>query len=369
MLPNDDVMIRVMLTGFITALAVGLTFPLSLLIDRSRTRPAGLFGVSVVVIEFILALLLIWMSTWLSWRREHQLALTMWTVAMVGVFILLYLLAVRAKRGRTAGFVGIATAGIALIACMLGNWLPGRPWQHNEWWETGWTIGGFGLLGALTLLGFGRGDTKHWRWLGVAATVGAIVTMFLEIWRGTGSIKVFSLMMSAGMVIALANLIYLLSLKSGQKWVRLATLGSAVTTAVLINVLVITDFDVAEDTLLRIVAAAGIVTACGTLALVVLAVFNRRSDAEFRTAKMMAMTVFCPRCNRKQSIPLGRSACPGCGLRIEIRIEEPRCPTCDYLLYRLTSNRCPECGTLIARGQADATEAGGTKPAEETIAE
>jgi ssDNA-binding Zn-finger/Zn-ribbon topoisomerase 1 len=83
------------------------------------------------------------------------------------------------------------------------------------------------------------------------------------------------------------------------------------------------------------------------MALLVLTRLNRRVDFEPASPELSEMTVVCPRCRRKQAVPIGNSACEACGLRISIRIEDPRCPQCEYLLYGLTSDRCPECGTLI----------------------
>jgi hypothetical protein len=56
----NDVVLRVMGTGFVTAGAALVMLPLSKWVDRKEKRPAGLFGLAAVVIEFILVLMLIW---------------------------------------------------------------------------------------------------------------------------------------------------------------------------------------------------------------------------------------------------------------------------------------------------------------------
>lgn len=104
------------------------------------------------------------------------------------------------------------------------------------------------------------------------------------------------------------------------------------------------------DLMSRIAAAAGIVTACGTLALCVLFRMNRKVDFEPISTDLAEISVVCPRCGKKQAILLEDSVCVGCKLRISIRIEDPRCPQCDYLLYGLESDRCPECGQVISAG-------------------
>ena len=102
-----------------------------------------------------------------------------------------------------------------------------------------------------------------------------------------------------------------------------------------------------DDYILRFAAATGIVAACGSLAMLVLVRFNRRVDVETFSTEVADVTLVCPRCSRKQAIPVGSSSCAACGLRFNLRVEEPRCPDCEYLLYGLTSNTCPECGATV----------------------
>ncbi len=122
--------------------------------------------------------------------------------------------------------------------------------------------------------------------------------------------------------------------------------------AALIVLLVIDDklfpVGIDEEVLGRLAAAGAIVAGCATLAVMVLVRMNRKVDFETLSVELAEITVVCPRCSKKQAIPVGGAICSGCELRISITIEEPRCPKCDYLLYGLPSDRCPECGTLIA---------------------
>lgn len=46
----DHVMVRVMVTGFLTAGAAGLMLPLSRLLDRELHRVAGQFGLALLVV-------------------------------------------------------------------------------------------------------------------------------------------------------------------------------------------------------------------------------------------------------------------------------------------------------------------------------
>jgi hypothetical protein len=92
---------------------------------------------------------------------------------------------------------------------------------------------------------------------------------------------------------------------------------------------------------------------CGSLALVAIALLNRRFDAppiQFSSLKELQLT--CPRCSKAQTLPLGNSACSQCGLKFSIQAAEPQCMQCGYLLYGLSTGRCPECGADAAAAPA-----------------
>ena len=51
---------RLVGTGVTTAVACGLMIPASLLVDRNDRRWAGLLGMAAVIVEFLMALAVIW---------------------------------------------------------------------------------------------------------------------------------------------------------------------------------------------------------------------------------------------------------------------------------------------------------------------
>jgi hypothetical protein len=104
--------------------------------------------------------------------------------------------------------------------------------------------------------------------------------------------------------------------------------------------------------LLRTAAAASLLAACGTLGMIVLARLYRPVEFEPGTTAFVSIDLFCPRCHRRQKLPLGDARCGGCGLKIVTQVEEPRCAGCGYLLYGSTSTTCPECGRPVAAAPA-----------------
>ncbi|MHC4218156.1 MAG: zinc ribbon domain-containing protein [Planctomycetota bacterium] len=343
-LVSSDVIWRVVATGFLTAAAALIMMPLSIMVDRKKLQSAGLFGIVSVVVQFILVLALIWeVHTVVPGRRGWEsVMMTIGAVGVTSVAAMVSLIGLHRPDARIAGFVGLVLTAVVFVFAMLGSWVP--PKYDEECWGTAWTFAAFGTAAAAALIGAGTGDRRYWRWLGVAASAGAVVLLLREIWANKGELETWSLFAAASVYVAWANLIMRVPLKPGQGWLRLATLIAGAATAVL-SELIIFDYD--RELVTRGDAAAAILTACGTLALAVLARLNRRVDFEPMPREMRNITLFCPRCRKKQSLELGGAECKSCGLRIEVRAEEPRCAQCGYLLYQLTSDNCPECGTPI----------------------
>lgn len=102
-----------------------------------------------------------------------------------------------------------------------------------------------------------------------------------------------------------------------------------------------------EDLIRRIVMAAAVLSAAGTLAVFLFAAIESlQQPAPESLPSAVALAAACPRCNAPNTFPAGQSECQSCSLRVTLGIEEPRCP-CGYLLYKLNSPHCPECGRLV----------------------
>lgn len=347
---QHEVMWRVVGTAATTAAASGFMLAMSVLADKENGRSAGVLGMAGVVAEFLLALALIWdFGRFFSggyFDREFAFGLSMFNIAVTFLPGMAFLSRLHMPQARVAARTGLVLCAVVFVILMIPTWLDRRILHGDEYWQTAAVLGGIGVVAVGSLVGVGT-DRRHWRWAGVLAAIVATVVSLTHIWLHTsGPSWPLVTLLSVAIVNAYANLVLFCPLAPGQIWVRNSMLVAAPLTAVLLDIMSYKDFR-GPDMLGRLAGASGIVTACGTLALGVLARINRRLDFKPVLREVREVTLFCPGCSKKQTLPAGDSQCPTCGLRIHTRFEEPRCAKCDYLLYMLTSDRCPECGEPI----------------------
>lgn len=348
-----DLVWRVVATGMITAVACGLLLATTRLLDREKTRSAGLLLAGTIVLEALLGLTVLWdvISSAAGGRADESIGLTMLAVFLAVPAAAFFLRAGWRRGSELAAGIGKVTSGVCLVLMLIGAWALSL---HSDLlWETAAIVGLFGMLAAGCVAG--RQYRRPWRWLGVAASLAACAMGVYGVWaraeQGPGP---FAIVASAAVLIAYLNVAMLAPLKASQRWLRIGAIGAVIMTLICIDVLAVhgESDDRLSESMQRLGGAAGIVAACGSLALLILTAFNRRGASQApASSEMREMALTCPHCGKKQSLPTGGAACAGCGLRIHIRLEEPRCPNCNYLLYMLASDRCPECGTVV-RGDA-----------------
>jgi hypothetical protein len=242
---------------------------------------------------------------------------------------------------------------------MAAAWWPsGAVWSDDRAWGTGWTAAGLGcaLLGCLA--GFGPGQRRPWRWVGVLGALVAAVILLLDIWAGgTFGVEAFTIATGGALFVAFANLLLLVPLRGLQTWVRHGTIAAGGATAILVDLVVLTESYRSDNWLSRFAAATAISAACGGVAIMVLLGYNRRAvGVAPAPGSLRAMTLTCPRCGRKLSGAVGQNRCGACGMHIRVAVEEPSCPRCGHNLYGPPEARCPECGAAPA-------EAGGVASA------
>jgi hypothetical protein len=365
LLSEYDTIGRVVGTCFAAAVAAVLLLFLSLLADREKTRAAGLFGMGLVLTEFILTLVMIWGEPLFHWDIFWRFGATAGWLAPVGLAVMVYLFALEFKGARWTSRVGLACAGIVYVTFLIGAWTPGTNWWpfSENCWETAGVLSLYSLTASLALLGLGAGDRRYWRWLGVLASLAACTMAVFHIWHPIeADPTLFAALTATAAVVAHACLVMAVPLQGAQVWVRRGAIAMAIVAGVCFTTQAYIEYGnrhrpltTEGDFLGRAGGAATIVMACATLALLVLARMNRRVDLEsLPITQFIQITLLCPRCGRKQTVPLGDAHCGACELRIYTKIEEPRCPQCGYLLYKLTGDHCPECGAAIAKQAAAA---------------
>ncbi|HVU62468.1 MAG TPA: hypothetical protein VHC70_00730, partial [Phycisphaerales bacterium] len=255
-----------------------------------------------------------------------------------------------------AGALGCAAAG----ACwLLADWFESfGSWTSAEpFFSSGWSLLVSGGMCAFALVGLGSPDRQLWRWIGVAgALAGASVAMYGSFVRSGGNPGWIVGPYCLGGFVAHAIVSLRMNLTRGQAWVRLVAIvaaactGFSATYSVAIRPSAYDSLD-AFDWTWRITSAFALVCASASMAMLVLGLLNRRPTVELsRTRTFDRVTVICPRCEKKLSLPLGGALCDGCRLHIDVTVHTARCAQCSYDLTGLTAAVCPECGAPIPQG-------------------
>jgi hypothetical protein len=354
LVPGTDVVWRLVWTAVTTSVCCALLLAATRFVDRPGNRGASLYSMAVIVVEFLLALALIWevadvilpgRDAW--WR----LLAAMGFIAMTQFPAVPFVRMLPRPTTRIAGVVGVAGLAVALVMLLASVVIPHGAWnKSDELMAAGITLVAATVIIGLTLIGAGRDDRRYWRWVGVTAAVIGYALLAHGIWTDTyyGDLPPRSIVILASLaiVVAHANLALYATLTPGQVWLRWATIAAIVATAVMVDLTVLTHDP--PDLVMRLAAAAGICAACGSTALAVLARVNRRGAAPRVTPReITSIDLVCPHCDKRQRLPVGETSCSNCGLWITVRVNEPRCEQCGYLLYMLRGDRCPECGTPV----------------------
>jgi hypothetical protein len=348
LLPEQESVWRILGTALLTAGAAAVMLAASLLIDKPKSRSTGLLGFALVIIEYLLGLTLIWNMG--SWRWEESVGLSILCIAATGLPAMFFLRITQTELARWAAWTGLALCALDLLLLLIGIWVyfAGRWVIDDKFAASAGALAALGPFAVASLVAVGT-DRRYWRWLGVLAAAVAFALAIAHIWFDVkGDSGVFASVVALAVVVAHANLCLLVPVTSSQRWLPWATIAAALLCAATVDLLFILVPDGWEpryDPLFRISAASAIIAGCGSLALLVLARLNRKIDFRTLCTEFNQITLWCPRCNRKQTMPIGQAQCTTCGLILRTEIEEPRCPNCDYLIYGFTSDRCPECGT------------------------
>ncbi len=316
-----DVVGRIAGTAALTAFAAGLLWPFSILMDRDAHRNVGMFGAASVIAIY----LLVTPSIWNLGQREEEAALAGLVVGLMMPFGLGVMMLINTRVARVAGLVGMALYVCVLTSFLIALWYPDRWYQNEEWWGTGFAFAGFGAIAIANLIGAATDDHRNWRWAGVLAAMMACGLCLWGVWSfELVDEKVIVVITSVAIAIAHANLTMLVLLRAGQVWLRIATICVVAVTAFSLDVDLLFSLSRGRDISIfaRIALASGILSSCGTLALVILACLNRAAGHRMVDGKLTSISLSCPRCGKRQTIPLDDATCSRCELRIQVHVEE-----------------------------------------------
>lgn len=209
------------------------------------------------------------------------------------------------------------------------------------------------LLGyyLLAIPGADLAERRQWRPLplvGLAACVVGFLMLLVCIWaEPTEDLLPKAAAVAAIVAFSLTHTCLLLHVPGGTMigWLFRGTLAALWALAGLAALMILAELE--DEFLFRLLGALGVVDACGSLTLLIMAKLKKVGRAAQLQTVAAQIELRCPRCTQLQVFEPGDEYCTHCGLRIRIEIEEPRCAKCDYLLWQLPNRRCPECGTAF----------------------
>ena len=360
---------RLFLTGLWSAASIGIAMSVARILVLKKGGTSGLIGLGVVVVSFATGLVAIWIG--LVWpSHDWHLGLTALVLLGSGLVAACMLRLAAAEWGRFAGRFGALMSAVVFLLVTLAIWGE-QIGLRDESLRIGITAS---LLSSLAIVAIacliGGPDRPRWmavRALGLVCSLAAFIIGLNDVWSEISALNTtFVQCVIIACVAGFSNLVIRFPLPSSQRWFACGTAVSGLLTGTSLSALLHVSGFVwisASDMLVRLSAGLGIITACATLALMVLYRMNRRVGAAAGAPAVGIGSVLltCPRCRTRQDAPLGTCGCRGCGLLISVSVAEPRCEACGYITLDLRGDRCPECGAgLTPRGRA--LSAGSTPP-------
>ena len=318
---GHDTLWRIVGTCAATAAGAFLLLAASRQLDQQKTWLPGIMAVSLIVLEHLATVGLIWN---LFGRAEEPAAFTMLCLVAIAVPAIGFSAIMKRPDGALSARVGLLASAVVFLLLLVGTW---GGWlgavRAERWHSLALSLAVFAVLAVLCLIGSGT-DRRHWRWLGVVAAAAAFsicaYAIILDIHKTSAF---FVCVVSVAAVAAHANSMAWCLLKPAQRWLLWGTIGAGIATGGFVDLAKITS-PWQEEMLGRLAGATAIIAGCGTLALLILARINQRFAPVATTlADLREVTLTCPRCRAKQTIAIGSGKCDACGLVIQVRVHEP----------------------------------------------
>lgn len=336
-------------SGVLCAVAGALLAPVLNWVGQPRIAVAGVTGAVCIVGALLVALGAIWIpEVWSGWWIREHLAFT--SLSIIGCALPATLL----LRFRETPAMSLASPGGTALSALVFTALMAQIWLDLGWRyeEVLANLVWFAATSTLCVINHGR-DKRHWRWLGVAAGLAAVVWAAAESTQPSyGVPDSIQYCWCLAIPITYANTVLAFRLKRSAALLRgtcmALVFGAAGLWAYTVSVGSRLDTFAGEYSLTyRLFAAISLAAGCGTVALIILHWLTGRREIAPGSPLPTATTVVCPRCYRKQRQDFGESACKGCGTLLSVRAFDPKCPSCGYDLAGITTPRCPECSTEV----------------------
>jgi hypothetical protein len=312
-----DVLGRLSGTLAATAVAAAILWPLSALLDNPKSMAAGLLGIIATTVVYCMAIPLIW---GLGFRQQEILYSSL-AIGFSSPFGMAALRLIELPKTQLAGRVGTLLYAIALASFLTAAWSTDNWRESGHWWMFGLYVSSFGALVVACLTGMRTPKWRHWRWLGVAASLAGWTLFVMQEWALLLPDKAWVILStSTGCGFAFASICQLFPLAFEQRWLRVLTIFAAAVTVLFLNLETLLAPDFGIGILGRISGAASVVASCSTLALVVFAGLNRRRAIASPTQEINCVVLYCPGCGKKQTLAMGGDDCEQCGLRLSIVI-------------------------------------------------
>lgn len=319
---GHDTLWRIVGTCAATAAGAFLMLAASRQLDREAPWLPGVMVVTLIVIEYLATLGLIW-----NFFRsaEDPAGQTMFLLAATAIPAIGFLGIMRRPGATVSARAGLFASAVVFALFMVGTWGGWlRAVQADRWRLLGVSLAGFAILAVLCLVGTGT-DRRHWRWLGVAAAGAAFsISAYAIVLNIHETSAFFVCVVSVAAVVAHANTMAWCPLRPAQRWLLWATIGAGIATGGFVDLAKIMS-PWQDEMLGRLAGATAIIAGCGTLALLILARINQRIVPSAATAtELREITLRCPRCRARQTIAIGVGECGACGLIIQVQVQEPQ---------------------------------------------
>ena len=225
---GHDTLWRIVGTCAATAAGAFLVLAASRQLDQETTWLPGVMAISLLVIEYLATLGLVWS---LFRSADETAGLTMLFLAATAVPAIGFTGILKRPDSSHSAKVGLVASAAVFALLMVGTW---GGWlgvvRAERWHSLGLSLSVFAALAVLCLIGSGT-DRRHWRWLGVAAAAVAFSICAYAILMDIHKTSAFFVcIVSVAAVVAHANAMAWCPLKPAQRWLLCGTIGAGIAT-------------------------------------------------------------------------------------------------------------------------------------------